>query len=28
MRRAIQLLQSLHRLHGDEIGPQAVLDIN
>ena len=28
MRRAIQLLQSLHRLHGDEIGPQAVLDLS
>mmetsp|Transcript_22880 Transcript_22880/g.37901 ORF Transcript_22880/g.37901 Transcript_22880/m.37901 type:complete len:334 (-) Transcript_22880:242-1243(-) len=28
MRRAVQMLQSVHRLHGDEMTPQAVLDIS
>jgi len=28
MRRAIQMLQSVHRLYGDEMDPQAVLDIS
>ena len=28
MRRAIQTLQSLHRLYGDEMSPTAVMDIN
>lgn len=28
MRRAIQMLQSLHRLHGERIEPQAVRDIS
>tara|TARA_B110001452_G_scaffold33372_1_gene25873 strand:+ start:459 stop:1598 length:1140 start_codon:yes stop_codon:yes gene_type:complete len=28
MRRAIQMLQSVHRLYGDEMAPQAVLDVS
>jgi len=28
MRRAIQMLQSVHRLYGDEMSPQAVLDLS
>ena len=28
MRRAIQMLQSVHRLYGDEVAPQAVLDVS